>query len=136
MRAIRLLLLTTLVFVSVSCSKGLPTEDDARQVFENMEQQRLKSGLAELKSFKKVNAKETEYLGTKGYQVEFEAELMFPKGLNPQCISKEGRRANVLQCMMVSPDDAAPVGGKKTIKGKLSFERTEKGWKGDDKKIY
>ena len=38
--------------------------------------------------------------------------------------------------MMVEPDNAVPVGGTKIISGKVSFEKTEKGWRGNDKNIY
>lgn len=118
-----------------ACSEGIPTEGDARQVFENMTnrgEKNLKTGDLELKSFKKMNAKEVDILGTKAHVIEFEAELSYPKGWNVQCLGEAGKQ-NIIGCMMA---DSHEVGATEVTKGEVIFEKTEKGWRGPDDNIY
>ena len=72
MRAIKSFLLFGLILAVASCSKSPPTEGDARKVLENTNES-VKSGVAQVKSFRKINGREFEVNGVRGYELEFEA---------------------------------------------------------------
>ena len=84
-----------------------PSEADARKVFENQREERLKDGLAEILTFKKVNAESQEILGVRLYIVEYEAEIRYP---NKDQTEK--------------------------VEGRITFKMTDKGWLGEDGKFH
>jgi hypothetical protein len=66
------------------------------------------------------------------YTLEYESEIEYPKGLNTECISEKGH-LNSWSCIRAK---TAKIGEKITKTDKISFTRTENGWRGPDKNIY
>ncbi len=100
-----------------ACSASSPSESDARQALEAGS-----GGLYNITSFHKTNGQALETSGIKGYRLEYEAEV---------------------QCLKVNWDSPYPplrddyaggpqctkVGEIHKMKGTLSFQQTENGWK-------
>jgi hypothetical protein len=96
----------------VACTgSSLPTEADARTVFENEMGLPSSDGIVRITYFRKVNGQSGEKSGVKFYRLYYEAELEYPKGLHT---------------MLVKYDK----GEKIKRKGIIRFKMTEKGWKG------
>jgi hypothetical protein len=97
----------------VGCSRK-PSERDARTVVENMKNQ---SGQTRITAFKKVNASAGVEHGQETYTIEctYDIEL-----LNPEVAKALGAQGHLLHF----GSDA------------IHFEKTEKGWKGPDGKLY
>ena len=112
-----------------------PTESEARIVFERQHREQINGGFVEIVSFKKTNGQSSEMNGVKFYTIEYEADIKYPKGINSNCSRTE---FTGWDCWF-----AAIGGGQIRQKGevekrrdKITFERTEKGWKGPDGTIY
>ena len=129
-RAAEICFATMVVFVS-GCSGGLPSESDAQDVFQSKHQKNIDQGLVRIDSFSKVNAQRGEMFGVKLYEVEYHATISWPKGLNTRCL---GDGPKGIDCMMGAK--TREVGQAENLKGTLKFEETEKGWKGENGKIY
>ena len=74
-------------------------------------------------------------LGVEAYKVYYKANVTYPKGVMPECarahqFSWDCFNARGLGIVFKKP------GKKETINGGLVFEKTEKGWKGEDGRIY
>ena len=71
------------------CSPGqsdAPTEAAARTFYEGQFKELITPGILKLASFKKTNGIKRAEGGEEGYDLEYEAELEFPKGWLPQCV--------------------------------------------------
>jgi len=132
----RLVLIVSVIFFS-ACSFGKPSEGEAKDV--------LKKSLtrydAKVLSFTKLNGKEYKIHGQDVYELQFSANIVYPKGVNTQCLRKNigdvkvngkviGKNwmANEANCMFVSI--VRDVGAKENIKGVVLFEKTDNGWIG------
>lgn len=109
---------------------SVPTERDARVVFENQLGNAFKSGIVKVVSFRKVNGQSGEESGVKFYNLEYEAEIEYPNGLNAHC-SKT--KFTGWDCWM---KEIRAKGEKEKQKEQMTFHKTEKGWKGPDDNIY
>jgi len=104
-----------------------PTESAARTVFENQRREKINSGFIEILGFKKVDGQRRELHGVTFYTVEYQAEIKYPKG--SKCTVQEYLFGNV-GCAEMQPGEIG------NLRGEITFERTENGWKGPDGKIY
>jgi hypothetical protein len=116
-------LMVTLAFASLlgcllcACSSSSPSESDARQVLE------ARSGsLYKVTSFNKTNGQAFEASGVKGYRLEYEAEAECLKvNWNSPYPPLRDDFAGGLQC--------TKVGEIHKMKGTITFQQTENGWK-------
>lgn len=114
------------------CTGGSPSESDARQVFEfennGYWSYQIKSGVVKVLSFKKVDGQSGEAFGVKFYKMDYEAQLEYLKNIPRRngydCGSGWTEIARWVNC------DGHKAGDKFNVKGKIEFEKTEKGWKG------
>lgn len=139
-----LILLIFLVIISGCSTK--PSDKDGRQVLENLLEEQTK-GKVKLVDFKKLNAEEGELMGVKLYGIEFEAEVEFLEecyyrvreefldGITPGIVIDKPMRFGWGEVNMFGLKKAHPSMREK-LSGKLLFEKTEKGWKGMDGKVY
>ncbi len=147
----------------VSCSGGVPSERDARDVFAGKYQSgcfveyrgslnprnpwiRMWNGgvvpgacpyematgdsLVRIEAFSKVNARRRAFFGVEEYIVEYQATIRWPQGHNTACVDLEHVYRD---CWGVSPRG---VGQVETLAGELRFEKTERGWRGENGKLY
>jgi hypothetical protein len=121
-----------LALVVVSCSGGVPSESDARDVFASQYQEKIDQGLVQVDSFSKVNAQQGEMFGVKFYKVEYQATISWPKGLNTQCLGND-RTFKGWDCWMAKTRN---VGQAENLTGEIGFEKTENGWKGENGNVY
>jgi hypothetical protein len=122
------------------CGSGTVSESSARTAYEKSTEA-IAEGKAKLISFRKINARKSEVFGMKFYEVEYEAEVEFLEDFPPV-------RYTTFPSMLPGgkpskqevPDFFMGLKGKKgevkKQRGWLSFEQTEKGWRGPDKNVY
>ena len=123
------LLVSILAMTMWGCSDSyIPSEAAARAVFESKWARGLKNGTVEIRSFKKTNGRPEEFAGRKLYVVEYEAELVFPKGHLTDCL----RNPPPMNCIpALSMPGATPPkkpGESEIKKGEIALQKTEKGW--------
>lgn len=131
-RSLVITFIVVIIFASSGCSQA-PSESDARKVYENKNSEKIRNGALELKNFRKVNAQMRNLMGIKVYEMEYEAEVRYPKGLNTECLNPSGWAEYFCD---LDGGPAYPAGQITKQKGKLVFEETERGWKGQDGHIY
>lgn len=131
MKSIRIAMSVTclLTALNISACSANPSERDARKVYEYRNSHDLKKGEIEIVSFKKVNGKSMDVYGQKFYTLEYEVVIKYPKGINPQCAT--GNTAYT-PCGLLKV--RAP-GQLEKLTGEVDFEKTERGWKGDDGRL-
>lgn len=105
-----------------------PSEADARKVYENEQHDDqnfavINADIAKVRSFKKTNGQMREQSGRKVYAFDYEVEL--------ECLREFDNR-------MPGSSKGIDCSPGKTIKrsGAIQFEQTERGWKGEDGKVY
>jgi hypothetical protein len=107
-------------------SSGTPSEADAKQFFTE-KLGTIKEGLAKIDSFKKTNGVKHVKDGAEEYTLDYEMELVYPKGWNAQCVDTSHFHMECLQAQINQATRA--VGAREKMVGKLIFEKTEKGWR-------
>lgn len=131
MKHLSLLQLCGLIFSVLlfsACGGSVPSESEARAIFEKKYTKGLPDGAVKILEFKKVNGLAGERDGIKFYNMEYEAELEYPNGVNPECAGEykfswhcfELQTAGILR---------KAKGEKEIIKNTLNFVKTENGWK-------
>ena len=108
------------MFAFAACS-SLPSESDAEQVFANKWKKKIDQGIVRINSFEKTNGQESEVSGVKIYEIEYQAELEYLKDNKPALLKKA---------------IGSNKGNIKNPSGTIRFEKTEKGWKGQDGNVY
>lgn len=120
-------LIVVFVFVSLlsflwSCSSSYPSESDARQV---LEERSKKGGMFRITSFHKTDGQAFEQSGISGYKLDYEAKA--------ECLKKEwniNQRYAELSALPNAPIiECTRVGEIHNLKGTLTFQKTENGWK-------
>ncbi|OHA83373.1 MAG: hypothetical protein A2937_03545 [Candidatus Yonathbacteria bacterium RIFCSPLOWO2_01_FULL_47_33b] len=103
-----------------------PSEGDAKREFVQRDPFDLMNKSL-LKSFKKVNGQTGETFGVKWYKIDYEAEVVYAQDVP--------RR---MGCAEFIEGDCGGhrAGEKKIVKGDITFEQTEKGWKGPTGTVY
>ena len=104
-------LILPVLFLS-ACS-STPSKSEAREALVSKlnEEEKEQEKSIKLVSFEKIYEQSGEKFGIKTYEIKFEAKLAFPEGWNGLGVGE------------VQP------GGRNTIKGNLSSEKTSEGWK-------
>ena len=118
-------------------SAGTPSESSARAVFESRHSQSIQAGLMKIESFQKFNGQKLTLGGAEVYKLEYVATVVYPKGVMPECI--ELIKQSVYHCVFaqsIRDIDFKPVGHREKIAGHITFQNTERGWQGEDGKIY
>lgn len=113
------------------CSPGqsdLPTEAAARAYYEGEFKELVAPGTLKIASFMKTNRVKRGDGDETNCELEYEADLEFPKGWLPECVDTTHFN---LACQMARTQRAKPqpVGAKKHDTGKVYFEKTEMGWR-------
>jgi len=114
------------------CFDDIPSENDGRKAFKSMI-----SSKAKILSFKKTNGKKYEFGGAKYYEMFYEAEIVYPEGLNTQCLEKNlptvyafgkpiGKDRS--RCIGLFGIKTRDIGEKEKLSGSIAFEKTENGW--------
>lgn len=104
-----------------ACGFTYPLESEAQLVLEKRYKNEIKDGTIKITKFRKIDGQSAELVGVKLYTLKYEAEIEYPKGLNPQC--KDGRDWG---CGITL--SFYEIGGKETVKGEVIFQKTENGW--------
>jgi hypothetical protein len=117
---------------------SMPSESNARSVFEDLYSEEIKKGLMIIDSFAKTNGQKRNLNGVEAYVVEYSANVTYPKGALPQCAGEEARQHYNQECFLAMSQGwlIRKVGQKEKMEGHILFEKTEKGWRGQDGKIY
>ena len=111
-------LMIFIIVVLTGCIGNSPSESEGREVLE-----KSISNKAELLSFKKTNGE--KHNGE--YVMYFEAELVYPNGVNTQCIVNNSKIYN-WNCY---GRKVMNIGEKELQKGHIFFRKTENGWIGE-----
>lgn len=119
----QILALFGVAFILIGCGFSTPSESDAKAVFEKKYEKEIKDGTVKVTKFKKVDGQSAEFAGVKLYQLKYEAEIEYPKGLHPEC---KNPSAGITPCGFYY--SFKEIGGKENLTGEINFEKTEKGW--------
>ena len=148
-----------------SCAGGVPSERDARDVFAGMyrtgcfnvdrdtgwlvtgwryadggvtgsgggsvpgacpTERATGDSLVRIESFSKVNAQRRALFGYEAYVIEYRATISWPQGLN----------RNLACSRPWGCGRTRDVGELETLSGTLTFEKTERGWRGENGQLY
>ncbi|HHT9147263.1 MAG TPA: hypothetical protein ACFYD4_16545 [Candidatus Wunengus sp. YC61] len=120
------------IFALAGCTGNLPNEAKAKQVFEKNNKDWIEKGLLHIDSFKKTNGQKQSIPGYEVYILDYEAIVSFPKGTNAPCINWGADENRFFQCFMSNSENVSPSGQPAKVKGKIDFEKTEKGWRSGD----
>jgi len=105
------------------------------------------NGAIRLLSFTKTNAQQLSLLGVKMYVMYYQAEIEFVEdawcgGLldNPfTCVRDRRPRDPILDTQLMADTlmkERVRNGQRKTVTGSLRFESSERGWAGEDGRVY
>lgn len=132
-------------FCLFSCE---PDEANGRQVLENVLKSMFETPF-KISNFTKTNATKNNMMGYEVYQLQYTADLDFPRGIvsAPSDFWAEMRKAaegntklSELRAMMSwtvkSIGDKFWEPAALAVRGSLSFRKTNKGWEGQDGKVY
>jgi hypothetical protein len=136
-----------MVFVGCGARSDTPSEPSVRAGFER-ELQEHGNGLIRLVRFTKTNGQAGEMMGVKFYQMEYEAEIealgpciwgQKTVGFSDRLVVWARPRAEDERASWAEAFEGAKIGKKgerAVIKRRLRFEKTERGWRGQDGQIY
>ena len=130
------LLVLSLAGTHMACAQ--PSERAGRQVFATIQKQKLGDTPFQIRSFRKTNGSTAEVFGMRVYVMEYSASVHYPKGLRPDCI-RSGNSFAGWDCFYDQSQKGIrpqPVGSTETLTGQLTFQRTERGWRGQDNVLY
>ena len=121
-----------------SGSAGTPSERSARAIFESRHSESIQTGLMEIESFQKVNGQKLNIAGAEGYKLEFVVTVVYPKGVMPECVEVNKQGSYNQQCYAAQLRGASfkSVGHREKMAGHVTFQNTERGWRGEDGKLY
>jgi len=130
--------MVAIVFVFVvykSAFETYPSEAHARRFFDKQNREQINGGVIEVLRFKKINGQSSEINGIRLYTIEYEAEVKYPKGINSNC-GGPGFAGWDCWFATLGGGQVKQKGEVEKVRDKITFERTEKGWKGPDGDIY
>ncbi len=113
---------------------GVPTQAHAKAAFVNKFQRFINSGEIKIIQFRKTNGQKGKLGGVTLYNIEYEAKVVYPKGVNTQCLKQKRKKTFFGPCPPGSKIFAPGEG--ETLKNSMTFELTKKGGRGDDGQIY
>lgn len=120
-----------LLAVSMSACSSKPSASDAEKVFQNT-LDKIYPGILKVVSFKKTNGQELSRYGAEGYKIDFEAEIEY----TADCYSTKTDTVGWISKNKAWGHQPIKKGHRVKEKGTFYFEKTEKGWRGQDGKIY
>jgi len=123
----RMILAFGLLILLSGCGMFKPSEADARSEFEKKWKKQMEDGTVKITKFQKTDGQSAEIAGVEIYTLDYEAEIEFPKGLNPQCKDTSKFSWECLSPQMMG--EIRDIGEKQQFKDKIVFEKTEKGWR-------
>ena len=123
-----------------------PSQAAGRDVVQHLIEEKS-NGAIRLLSFKKTNAQQLSLLGVKMYVMYYEADIEFVEdawcgGLldNPfTCVRYRRPREPIGDAQLMADTlmkDRVHNGQRKTVIGTLRFESSERGWAGEDGRVY
>ena len=115
----------------LACSSAFPSESDGRKVVENIAKN---MGVYTVKSFTKTNGVDQG----ETYLLEFEGEVECQK-VNADPPSQGGftfKGGITIAEYRIYDVTCSKVGETHKLKGQMPFQKTEKGWRGQDKQVY
>ncbi len=123
-----------------------PSQAAGRNVVQHLIEQKS-NGAIRLLSFTKTNAQQLSLLGVKMYVMYYQAEIEFVEdawcgGLldNPfTCVRDRRPRDPILDTQLMADTlmkERVRNGQRKTVTGSLRFESSERGWAGEDGRVY
>lgn len=126
-----------------SLDKSRLSDNLAREVRE-LEQNENKTKLLSdnipfvIVTFEKINGQMKMLSGVETYVVEYSATVEYPEGVVSECLGKENSGVSEsLSCEdILHGSHPLPKGARVVSLGEISFEMTDKGWRGEDGKIY
>ncbi len=141
-----LLALAAYLFINKGSFTGKPSAGMARDILRQRIEEQGK-GNVRLVSFEKVNAVEGVVLGQTLYELQYEAEIEFLEtgswlqgamGTKRFEFSKERYGGSFSSQVAASLDGAVAVkqGQHEKLRGTLQFKKTERGWQGEDGRLY
>lgn len=114
-----------------------PSQQDARQLFEETVSKKDSDGgpllgSFRLSSFAKTDGLSSEADGKRIYRFDYEAVLEYPEGNNTFCLdnSSPPPGKSLFSCLL-STYNVQSVGAMQKLHGSISFVKTEKGWTPD-----
>ena len=109
-----------LLFALLACNTpSTPSEADGKKVLENQIIAKKQEDTIRVMGFRKLNGQISEFGGRKNYSLEYEVEFEYLRDI-PETATTKG----------------VTKGTKEKIKGTMRFDQTEKGWIGEDEKLY
>ena len=133
------------IILFTGCSGGKPSEGAGKTMLGKHIQDESKGNI-KLVNFKKTNGQGDEH----SYQMEYEAEIEFLA--NGSWLSNSGiagstafvfssqqynNNGGISQLLgEINGANSVQQGQRKKVKGVLQFQKTEKGWRGQDGQIY
>ncbi len=108
---------------------GTPTSKDGRAALDQ-----YLSGTVQvahsIKSFDKTNGQHTDAFGVKGYVMWYSANVRFPDGVHPECVSNNGEFMGFDCGFQLQGNGVGAIarGSEASFKGTISFQKTEAGW--------
>lgn len=130
--------LLVLILAGTGLSHAQPSERAGRQVFTAIQKDKLGGTPFEIRSFRKTNGSTAEVFGVRVYVMEYSASVRYPKGLRPDCI-RSGNAFAGWDCFHAQSQQGIrpqPAGSTETMTGELTFQKTERGWRGQDNVLY
>lgn len=127
---------------------GKPTEEHARQIFDNLLKKRFDKPY-KIVEFKQTMAEALEMhaTGEKGYEIFFNGKVQFPEGANLDCkpddAGKSPEGCSASKHYVTAPRQSDPKGKQYVAPGETvlfdeeyRFYEDPDGWKGPDGNIY
>ena len=121
-----------------------PSEANARTVVENQMRARFPTAQFKISSFRKTDGRKINFAGMEAYQLFYSATFEFPNGFASRDASIMEKTNIQSQLMRL-----VSVGGYRLTKGDMIwdytvleahsstvFEKSEKGWRGEDGLVY
>jgi hypothetical protein len=137
--AFSLLVLFTVPAQAICLWDCRPTESDARSVFEKSVRRMSGGAPFKIESFEKTNGQDMNMMGMEGYVMDVTAVVIFPQGVNTECLKGRGNSFSMKCIGLATGADRGLVlapGARKTFSSRVGFQKTERGWRGDDGVIY
>ena len=116
--------------LGISALYGCSSKPSEKAVVSNIENKY--QNLVKVVNFKETNAQEGEFMGIKFYLMAYEAEIEYVEDV---VLYKFGA-VELMERKGKKMGREIKKGTRKKISGTLDFEKTKKGWQGEDGKVY
>ena len=114
----------------------VPSEKSGEFIVFNLVAQNVGKAPFKIQSFAKTNGQRAEVSGVKIYKMWFTATVDHPAGVNPECVNSNKAPIDCLAYASRASQLIRAPGQSATYEGVLQFEQTERGWLGQDGRLY